>query len=131
MPFEISAKNLVEAATEYLQENPNLALKEVHFVDNEPATIEALMKEMVERFKHELNFEINDLVRDRWKPYLRETARATSIPTTVAPSGDMVFKTPEGMEIRLTIGNIAKSTVRDSLTNSTHYLNHTIRFDVS
>mgnify|MGYP002803371376 CR=1 FL=1 len=109
VPYDISAKSLIEAATEFLHENPNHALKEVHFVDNEPKAIEALMKEMAERFKHDSNLEINDLVRDRWTPYLRATS-VTSSPKSVALSGDMAFKTLEGMEIRLTIGNIAKST---------------------
>ena len=118
VPHNISAKSLIEAATKFLEENPNHSLQEVHFVDQDPEATEAFVKEMVERFKHELNFEINDSVRDRWKSYLRETARATSIPTTVAASGDMVFKTPEGMEIRLTIGNIAKSTVRNFLAKT-------------
>ena len=115
VPYDISAKSLIEAATEFLHENPNHALKEVHFVDNEPKAIEALMKEMAERFKHDSNLEINDLVRDRWRPHLKTTS-VTSSPKSVALSGDMAFKTLQGMEIRLTIGNIAKSTVKDSKT---------------
>ena len=113
VPHDISAKSLITATYEFLQENPTHALKEVHFVDNDPAAIEALMKEMIERFKHDLNFQINELVRDRWRPYLG-AASVTPPSAPVMPTGDMTFKTPEGMEIRLIVGNIAKSTVRDS-----------------
>ena len=113
VPHDISAKSLITATCEFLQENPTHALKEVHFVDNDPAAIEALMKEMIERFKHDSNFQINELVRDRWRPYLG-AASVTPPSAPVMPTGDMTFKTPEGMEIRLIVGNIAKSTVRDS-----------------
>ncbi len=113
VPHDISAKSLITATYEFLQENPTHALKEVHFVDNDPAAIEALMKEMIERFQHDLNFQINELVRDRWRPYLG-AASVTPPSAPVMPTGDMTFKTPEGMEIRLIVGNIAKSTVRDS-----------------
>ncbi|CAB4023202.1 poly [ADP-ribose] polymerase 14-like [Paramuricea clavata] len=92
VPHGISAKSLVTAAYEFLQENPSNALREVHFVDNNPAAIEALMKEMTTRFRHDPNFQINELV------------------PPVLSSGDMAFETPEGMEIRLTVENIAKST---------------------
>ena len=126
VPYDISAKSLIEAATEFFQEHPNHALKQVHFVDNEPNAITALMKEMMERFKHDSNFQINDLVRDRWTPYLG-AASVSSPSKPVTPSGDMAFKTPEGMEIRLTIGNIAKSTVSDLTLRSTLQLLHSLR----
>ena len=96
IPYDVSAASLVTETDEFLQENPSHTLKEVHFVDNDPTAIEALMKEMSTRFKHDMNFHINDLVRDRWSSLLG----AASV-------------TPP-MEIRLTIGNIAKSTVRYS-----------------
>ena len=107
----IYAKSLVTAAYEFLQENPSHALREVHFVDNDPTAIEALMKEMTTRFKYDLNFQINELVRDRWRHYLG-AASVTPPSARVVYSGDMEFETPEGMEIRLMVGNIAKSTVR-------------------
>ena len=110
VPKDISAKSLVEATHTFLQENPSHALKEVHFVDNEPSAIEALMKEMIDKFQNDMNFEINDLVRDRWKPY-RGAAMVTPPTPAVVPSGDMAFTTTEGMEIRLVVGNIAKSAV--------------------
>ena len=112
VPHDVSAKSLVKAANEFLQENPTHALREVHFVDNNPAAVEALMKEMTTRFGHDPNFQINELVRDRWRSYLG-AANDTSSSAPVVSSGDMAFKTPEGMEIQLTVGNIAKATVRD------------------
>jgi hypothetical protein len=113
VPHDVSAKSLVTAAYEFLQENPSHALREVHFVDNNPAAIEALMKEMTTRFGHDPNFQINELVGDRWNSYLG-AASVTPPSAPVVSSGEMAFKTAEGMEIRLTVGNIAKSTVRDS-----------------
>ena len=96
VPHDISAKNLIEAATEFLLENPNHALKEVHFVDNDPAAIEALMKEMIGTFQRDPNFEINDLAYDRWRPYLGATSLTSSRKSC---SGDMAFETSEGMKI--------------------------------
>lgn len=113
VPHDVSAKSLVTATNEFLQENPSHALKEVHFVDNDPTAIEALMKEMSSRFRHDMNFQINDLVRDRWRSFL-EAANVTPPTASRVSIGDNTFETPEGMEIRLTIGNIAKSTVRYS-----------------
>ena len=113
IPHDVSAKSLVTATNEFLQENPSHALREVHFVDNDPTAIEALMKEMSTRFRHDLNFQINDLVRDRWRSFLG-AARVTPPTGSIVSIGENTLKTPEGMEIRLTIGNIAKSTVRYS-----------------
>jgi hypothetical protein len=113
LPHDVNAKGLVTAAHEFLQENPTHALREVHFVDKDPTVIEALMKEMTTRFRHDPNFQINELVRDWWRPYLG-AASVTPPPALAVSSGDIAFDTPEGMEIRLTVGNIAKSTVRDS-----------------
>ena len=113
IPHDVSAASLVTETDEFLQENPTYTLKEVHFVDNDPTAIEALMKEMSTRFKHDMNFHINDLVRDRWSSLLG-AASVTPPTVSMVANGDNTFETPEGMEIRLTIGNIAKSTVRNS-----------------
>ena len=118
VPHDVSAKNLLTAAYEFLFKNPTHALKEIHFVDNDPAAIEALMKEMIMRFGHDANFHINKLVNDRWRPYLGAASVAPPLAPVVS-IGDMAFDTPEGMEIRLTIGNIAKSTVGDFLLTCT------------
>ncbi|CAB3996938.1 poly [ADP-ribose] polymerase 14-like, partial [Paramuricea clavata] len=116
VPRDVSAKSLVRAANEFLQGNPTHALREVHFVDNNSAAVEALMKEMTTRFGHDPNFQINELVRDRWRSYLG-AANDTSSSASVVSSRDMAFKTPEGMEIKLTVGNIAKSTT-DVIVNT-------------
>ena len=98
VPHDISAKSLIEAATEFLLENPNHALKEVHFVDNDPAAIEAFMKEMIRSFQRDPNFEINDLAYDRWRLYLGATS-LTSSPTSVPRSRDVAFKTDEAQKV--------------------------------
>ena len=113
IPYDVSAASLVTETDEFLQENPTYTLKEVHFVDNDPTAIEALMKEMSTRFKQKKNFHINDLVRDRWSSLLG-AASVTPPTVSMVANGDNTFEPPEGMEIRLTIGNIAKSTVRYS-----------------
>ena len=125
IPHDVSAKSLVTATDEFLQENPSTALKEVHFVDNDPTAIEAWMKEMSARFRHDSNFEINDLVRDRWRSFLGAASVTPPTASTVS-IGDNTFETPEGMEIRLTIGNIAKSTVRYSNPVAVKHLKDTV-----
>ena len=112
IPHDISAKSLVAATCEFLQENPVHSLQQVHFVDNDPSAIEALMKAILTRFGNDSHLHINEAVRDRWRPLLGASGEVSPrIPDTTKVSGDMTFKTPEGMEIRLTVGNIAESTV--------------------
>ncbi|XP_028398976.1 protein mono-ADP-ribosyltransferase PARP14-like [Dendronephthya gigantea] len=116
IPYDISAKSLVAATCEFLQEKPSHSLQQVHFVDIEPSAIEALMKEIVRRFSSDSNLHINERVRDRWRPLLGASGGVSPADTTKA-SDHFTFKTPEGMEVRLTIGNIAKSTT-DVIVNT-------------
>ncbi|XP_028398972.1 protein mono-ADP-ribosyltransferase PARP14-like [Dendronephthya gigantea] len=116
IPYDISAKSLVAATCEFLQEKPSHSLQQVHFVDNEPSAIEALMKEIVGRFSCDSNLHINEPVRDRWRPLLGASGGVSPLDTTKA-CDHFTFKTPEGMEVHLTIGNVAKSTT-DVIVNT-------------
>ncbi|XP_028416143.1 protein mono-ADP-ribosyltransferase PARP14-like [Dendronephthya gigantea] len=115
-PHDISAKSLVTATCEFLQEKPFHSLQQVHFVDNDPLAIEALMKEIARRFRNDSNLHINEPVRDRWRPLLGATS-GVSLPYTPTASDGLTFKTPAGMVIRLIVGNIAKSTT-DVIVNT-------------
>ena len=106
IPHDVSAKSLVTATNEFLQENPSHALREVHFVDNDPTAIEALMKEMSTRFRHDLNFQINALVRDGWRSFLG-AARVTP------PTGSIV--------------SIGENTLKTLVTSPMHDLNEYLR----
>ena len=72
------------------------------------------MTGMLSRFRMDCKFDVNEAVRDRWIP-VSSGANTAPASSPVSTGGDAAFQTPEGMEIRLTIGNIAKSTVRNAL----------------
>ncbi|XP_028398971.1 protein mono-ADP-ribosyltransferase PARP14-like [Dendronephthya gigantea] len=122
--YSISAKSLVAATCDFLQKKPSHSLQEVHFVDYDPSAIEALMKEILTRFSCDLNLHINEPVRDRWRPLLGASGGVSPLVTTKA-CDHFTFKTPEGMEVRLTIGNIAKSTSDIIVNTATNDLNLT------
>ena len=109
IPHAISARSLITAAGEFLTGNTHSELSEIHFVDKESTAVEAFMKEMVEKYGSDSNFEINERVRDRWVPGPREDNKARKPPI---PKDGQAFCTKEGMKIQLTIGNIATSEVK-------------------
>ena len=109
IPQPISARSLVTAIGEFLTGNTHSELSEIHFVDKEPTAVEAFMKQMIEKYGSDLNFEINEREQDRWVPGPREDNKARKPPI---PNDGEAFCTKEGMKIQLTIGHIATSKVK-------------------
>ena len=112
IPHEISASALVKATAEFLRENAGSSLQEVHFVDKDDKAIDALMKEMIKTFQHDDNFKVDRAVKDQWIPYLKSLPSTPDTTNVASSYSGNVFHTPQGMEIRMTVGNIAESRVR-------------------
>lgn len=119
IPHEISASALVKATAEFLRENAGSSLQEVHFVDNDDKAIDALMKEMIKAFQHDDNFKVDRAVKDQWIPYLKSLPSTPDTTNEASSYSGNVFHTPQGMEIRMTVGNIAESRV--SLQDFMHF----------
>lgn len=116
VPRDICAKNIIEAVEEFCKRNPSANLSDIHLTNNDDATVNVFVEEMKKRFGHQTYF--YDLIKSVKHPK-RVTvsqpmsARMSRKEASVAAQyfDKNSFRTPEGTNVSIHVGNIAQHSV--------------------